>query len=181
MKHLKFAILVTAGLLTAAAAAQAQEKKAEPPKPGPEAKKLEAFAGKWSGESEMKPGPWGPGGKITSESECSWFEGGFTLVCKEEGSGPMGKMKNEYALGWSSEDKVYKYMGWDSMGMMGSATGTVSGNTWSWKGQDKMGGKLIKSKYTIVMASPTSYTFKWETSEDGKTWTTAGEGKSTKK
>ena len=42
-------------------------------------------------------------------------------------------------------------MGFDSMGMMGQATGTVSGNTWSWTGEDKMGGKLIKSKYTIVM------------------------------
>ena len=32
-----------------------------------------------------------------------------------------------------------------------------------------MGGKLIRSRYTVVVTSPTSQTFKWETSEDGKT------------
>jgi hypothetical protein len=44
-----------------------------------------------------------------------------------------------------------------------------------------MGGKLIKSRYTVVLTSPTTQTFKWETSEDGKTWGTMAEGKSTKK
>lgn len=153
----------------------------EAPKPGPETKKLDMFAGKWKGESEMKAGPWGPGGKMTSESDCTWFDGGFQLVCRESSSGAMGKMKSQATMGWSTEDKVYKYMGFDSMGMMGSATGTVSGNTWTWTGEDKMGGKMIKSRYTMVSTSPTAYTFKWETSEDGKTWSTAAEGKSTKR
>lgn len=168
------AAIVSAGIALA-------QQPAGPPKPGPETKKLEPFAGKWKGEAEMKPGPWGPGGKMTSESECSWFDGGFQLICRESGSSAaMGKMKSEAILGWSAEDKVYKYMGFDSMGMMGSATGTNTGNTWSWSGEDKMGGKVIKSKYTVVLTSPTTQTFKWETSEDGKTWTTAAEGKSTK-
>jgi Protein of unknown function (DUF1579) len=151
-----------------------------PPTPGPDTKKLEPFAGKWKGVAEMKPGPWGPGGKMTSESECTWFEGNFVLVCRESGSGPMGKMKSEAVLGWSSEEKVYKYMGFDSMGMMGSATGTASGNTWKWTGTDKMGGKTIHSRYTVTLTSPTTQAFKWETSEDGKTWKTSAEGQSTK-
>ncbi|MFY9550215.1 MAG: DUF1579 family protein [Thermoanaerobaculia bacterium] len=173
----RIAVVLLASCFAGMALAQPQEK----PKPGPETKKLEAFAGKWSGESEMKPGPWGPGGKMTSESNCTWFEGGWQLVCRETGKGAMGPMKDEFVLGWSPEDKVYKYMGYDSRGMMGWATGTNAGNTWTWSGEDKMGGKLIKSRYTIVVTSPTTYTFKWETSEDGKTWTTAAEGKSTKK
>ncbi len=178
MKISRF-VTVLAGTCLIAGVTLAQQGQA--PKPGPETKKLEPFAGKWSGEAEMKPGPWGPGGKMTSESECTWFEGGFELICRESGSGAMGKMTSEAILGWSSEEKVYKYMGFDSMGMMGSATGTVSGNTWSWSGSDRMGGKLIHSRYTVVLTSPTSQTFKWETSEDGKTWTTSAEGKSTKK
>jgi hypothetical protein len=167
-----------AGLCFAASLAAQQT---EAPKPGPEVKKLEAFAGKWKGESDMKPGPWGPGGKMTSESDCTWFEGGFQLVCRENGKGAMGNMKSEAVLGWNGEEKVYKYMGFDSMGMMGTANGTISGNTWNFTGEDKMGGKMIKSRYTITVPSPTSQTFKWETSEDGKTWSTAAEGKSTKK
>jgi hypothetical protein len=154
----------------------------EMPKPGPETKKLGAFAGKWKGESTMQPGPWGPGGAMTTESDCSWYEGGFQMVCRDSSSGAMGKMKSEAVLGWSSEEKTYKYMGFDSMGMMGSATGTLAGNTWSWTGEDKMGGKVIKSKYTIVNVTPTSQTFKWEVSDDGgKTWKMAAEGKSTKR
>ena len=64
----------------AAAAALAVPQHTEVPKPGPEVKKLEAFAGKWAGESELKPGPWGPGGKMTSQDDCTWFEGGWQVV-----------------------------------------------------------------------------------------------------
>ena len=173
-------IAVFAGVCLAAGAALAQQA-GGPPKPGPEVKKLDAFAGKWRGEAEMKPGPWGPGGKMTSEDDCSWFEGGFQLICRNTSDGAMGKMKSEAIMGWSVENKVYKYMGFDSMGMMGSATGTASGDTWAWSGEEKMGGKMIKSRYTIVLRSPTTQAFKWETSEDGKTWSTVAEGKSTKR
>jgi Protein of unknown function (DUF1579) len=165
-----------------AATTLASPQHTEMPKPGPEAKKLEVFAGKWKGESTMQPGPWGPGGKMTSMSDCTWYDGGFQMICRDSSEGALGKMKSEAILGWNGEEKAYKYMGFDSMGMMGQATGTVSGNTWSWAGEDKMGGKLIKSKYTIVMVTPTSQSFKWETSDDGgKTWKLAAEGKSTKK
>jgi len=153
----------------------------EMPKPGPETKKLDAFVGKWQGEGEMKPGPMGPGGKMTNQDDCTWFEGGWQLVCRSTGTGPMGAMKGEGVMAWSPEDKVYKYMGYDSMGMMMHATGTVTGNTWSWNGEDKMGGKLIHSRYTVTLASPTTETWKYETSEDGKTWSTMAEGKATKK
>lgn len=171
-------ITILSGLCFATALVLAAQ---DAPKPGPEVKKLEAFAGKWKGEADMKAGPWGPAGKMTSESDCAWFEGGFQLVCRESGSGPFGKVKSEAVLGWNGEEKLYKYMGYDSMGMMMTASGTNNGNTWNWTGQDMMGGKMIKSKYTVVLTSPTTQTFKWETSEDGKTWTTAAEGKSTKK
>ncbi len=178
MKRISIAALGAAVVVSAGIALANQHMEA--PKPGPETKKLDAFAGKWKGEASMKAGPWGPGGKMTSESDCTWFDGGFQLVCKESSSGDLGKMKSQAVLGWSPEDRVYKYMGYDSMGMMGSATGTVAGNTWSWSGEDRMGGKMIKSKYTVVLTSPTTQTFKWETSEDGKTWATMAEGKSTK-
>jgi hypothetical protein len=177
MRSRIFVVLLASFFAASAYADQHTEK----PKPGPEAKKLEVFAGKWKGESTMQPGPWGPGGKMTSESECTWYEGGFQMICRDSADGAMGKMKSEAILGWNGEEKAYKYMGFDSMGMMGSATGTVSGNTWSWSGEDKMGGKVIKSKYTITFPSATTQMFKWDTSDDGgKTWKTAAEGKATK-
>jgi hypothetical protein len=35
------------------------------PKPAPELSKVEYFAGNWTSEGDMKPGPMGPGGKMT--------------------------------------------------------------------------------------------------------------------
>jgi len=42
-----------------------------------------------------------------------------------------------------------------------------------------MGGQVMKGKFTIKEVSPTEYTFKYEWSTDGNTWTTGVEGKST--
>jgi len=176
MRMRLLAAITSFGLATAVLMAQQA-----PPKPGAETKKLDAFAGKWQGEAEMKPGPWGPGGKMTSQDDCSWFEGGWQLVCNSSGSGAMGSMKGQGVMGWNADEKVYKYMGYDNMGMMTYATGTNTGNTWNWKSTDKMGGKTVHSRYTVTLTSPTTQTFKWETSEDGKTWATMAEGKSTKK
>ena len=179
--RIRSTVAVLIGVCFAAGVALANQH-TEMPKPGPETKKLDAFAGKWKTEATMQPGPWGPGGKMAGEQDCTWFEGGWQLVCRENSEGALGKMKSEAVLGWNGEEKVYKYQGFDSMGMMGTASGTNSGNTWSWTGQDKMGGKVIHSKYTITLTSPTSQTFKWEVSDDGgKTWKTAADGKSTKK
>jgi hypothetical protein len=181
MKHLKLAILTTAGLLTAAAAAQAQEKKMEAPKPAPEVKNLSYFAGSWHSEGEMKPGPWGPGGKFSGESHCSWMQGGFFMVCNEDGSGPMGKMHGMGVMGYDAASKTYTWNGFNSMGENEKAAGSHDGKTWSYTAESMMNGKMMKGRYTMTETSPTSYDFKMESSEDGKTWAGLMEGKATKK
>src|SRR6185369_10853252 len=55
------------------------------PKPGPENERLGFFVGKWTGTGEMKPGPMGPGGKMTTTDDCEWFEGHFSVVCHSAG------------------------------------------------------------------------------------------------
>jgi hypothetical protein len=150
------------------------------PKPGPEQKNIGYFAGTWKNEGEMKPSPFGPGGKMSGTDTCTWFAGGFHLVCKSEGKGPMGPVKGMGVIGYNSEDKVYTYYGMDSTSMGGLSKGTKDGNTWTFTSEDKMGGKLIKSRYTIVEDSPTNYNFKWEVSEDGSTWNAVMMGKETK-
>jgi hypothetical protein len=166
--------------LTCAAAAAAQAP-AGPPAPGPEHKKLDYFVGKWTTESELKPSPFGPGGKMTGRDSCEWFAGGFHLVCRAEGKGPMGEVKGLSLLGYSGEEKAYTYMGIDNMGMGSTARGTLAGGVWTWNGEDKMGGKVIKSRYVITQQSKDAYTFKWDMSQDGgKTWTPVMEGKETR-
>ncbi len=175
------ACLVLAGtaFVLSAVSARAQS---GPPKPGPEHKKLEYYVGKWTSESEVKANPFMPAGKYTSKDDCSLLSGGFAVMCHSEGGGPMGSMKGVGIMGYSVEDKVYTYYGVDSSGMVPTtvAKGTATGDTWVYNDESKMGGKLVKSRYTIKQVNPTSYSFKWEMQGDGSTWTSLMEGKATK-
>jgi Protein of unknown function (DUF1579) len=154
-----------------------------PAKPGPEHERLGYFVGKWTTEGEMKPGPMGPGGKLTSSDTCEWFEGGFAVVCRGEGTTPMGPNKSLGILGYSTEEKAYTYYGVDNsmMSMTSVPHGTLTGDTWTYTDESQMGGQKVKSRVTIKELSPTAYTFTMELQgPDGK-WTPLMESKSTKK
>ncbi|MFY9550066.1 MAG: DUF1579 family protein [Thermoanaerobaculia bacterium] len=179
---------VVAGLCVCTGAAIAQqtksekapEKKMEMPKPGPEVKKLGYFVGSWKTETEAKPNTIMPAGKTTEISKCEWFPGGFHVVCHTTGNGPMGA-RQLGILGYDSDAKAYTYYGIGSAsGGAASSKGTVDGSTWTYTSNDKMGGKTVQGRYTITEVSPTSQTFKFETSDDGQTWTEVMEGKATK-
>ena len=152
------------------------------PTPGPEHKKLGYFVGKWTMDADTKPNPFMPGGKMTNQDTCEWFEGGFAVLCRSEGKGPMGPTKSLGIMGYSTEEKVYLYYGLDNspMAMASVPRGTVQGGTWVYNDDAKMGGKTVKSRYTIKEVSPASYTFKWETVGEDGAWQTVMEGKATK-
>jgi len=171
--------LALAGVAFAEEAKKDEKKPAamEMPKPGPEHKKLGYFVGTWNLTGEMKPGPMGPGGKMTGTSNCSWFDGGYAVVCKDSGKGPMGPMKGMGILTYDNEDKMYEYFGIDNMGMAEKAEGKVENDVWTYTSNEKMNGKAFKGRYTISNVKPDGYDFKFETSEDGNAWSTMMEGK----
>lgn len=180
MKRVKLAILVTFGVLAAAVATRADEKKMEMPKPGPEVKKLGYFVGTWNSAGDMKENPFGmPAGKVTSTDKCEWFTGGFQVVCHSTGKGPMGAVHGLGLLAYNTEEKAYTYVGIDSAGFNEASKGNVDGNNWTYTSDEKMGGKTYHGRYSMV-TSPGSYTFKYETSQDGNNWTLVMEGKATK-
>jgi hypothetical protein len=150
------------------------------PKPGPEQKKLAYFVGHWNTEGIMKPGPFGPGGKFTSNDQNTWLPGGFFLVLHSDGNSPLGASHQMAVMGYNPDEKVYTYDAFDNTGEHDVSKGTVQGDTWTWSSESKMGSQVMKGKFTIKEVSPTEYTFKFEMSPDGKTWTTGVEGKSTK-
>jgi Protein of unknown function (DUF1579) len=176
MSHPWIASIAIALFVPALAAAQPPEM----PKPGPEHQVLAYFVGTWSTESESQASPLGPGGKSTGTTTCEWFEGGFDVVCKGTGTGPMGQVRNLGIIGYSTEKKVYTYRAINSLGIAPEGTGTKQGATWTWTFSPTIKGQKIQGRFTMVETSPTSYTFKEEIEQDGK-WTTTGEGKSTKK
>lgn len=177
MKRAVGVVLVFLVLAASVVLAQAPPKA---PKPGKEHKRLSYFIGTWTGGGEAKPSSFGPGGKFTYKEHNEWLPGGFFVVTHSEGSGPMGEEKGIAVMGYDRDKKVYTYHAFNSMGMFVSSEGTVKGKNWTWNSESKMGGKMVKSRFSMKEVSSTSYKYKFETSEDGKTWATVMEGTSNK-
>ena len=169
-------ILATTLILAAVAVAQM-----EAPKPGPELKKLDVFAGSWTLDGTMKPGMMGPGGSMTENEKCAWMEGGFYLVCHADYKGSMGSGVEMSVMGYSSEDKAYTYREFSSTGEFVDSRGKLDGDTWTWTNDEKMSGMSMKGRFTIHMTSAASYTFVFDMSQDGTKWSTLMEGKASKK
>ena len=169
------ASVVASLLCTAGLAAQAPT----PPKPTEAHQRLGYFVGKWTNEGEMKPGPMGPGGKVSSIDTCEWFEGRFAVVCRYDGKGPMGPMKGMGIISYSPEAKAYTYYAVDNSGMVMTTVprGTVQGDTWTYQDESEMGGIKIKSRVTLKEVSPTAYTFLMEFMSPDGTWTPLMESK----
>jgi hypothetical protein len=151
-------------------------------KPGPENARLAYFVGKWKGEGEVKAGPMGPGGKISTTDDCSWFEGRFSVICRTEGTSPNGPTRSIGILGYSTEERVYTYYGVDNtnMTMASVPKGTLQGDTWTYTDESTMGGQKVKSRVTIKELTPKRYSFRMEfQGPDGK-WVSAMESTSTK-
>jgi hypothetical protein len=83
--------------------------------------------------------------------------------------------------GYDSDNKVYTYTSFSSWGEAEKSTGTVNGDTWVWNSNEHMGGQTMKGRFTMKVLSPTSYTMKFELSQDGTNWMPAMEGMATKK
>lgn len=175
---MKTTALISAVWLFLALAAVAQM---EVPKPGPEHKKLDVLAGSWTLDGDMKPSPMGPGGKMTETEKCDWMDGGFFLVCHTDFKSSMGDGAGLSILGYSADDKSYTYREYNSWGESMESKGSVDNDTWTWTNDEKMGGTIMKGRFTMKLLSPTSYTFTFEMSQDGTKWTTVMDGKATKK
>ncbi len=91
---------ILAAWLVCTAAAMAQM---EAPKPAPELKKLDVFMGSWILDGDMKPGPMGPGGKMTENEKCEWMDGGFYVVCHSDYKSSMGNGVGLSVMGYSND------------------------------------------------------------------------------
>ena len=168
-------IFATWVILAGAALAQM-----EMPKPGPEHKKLDMFAGAWTLDGNMKPGPMGPGGKTTENEKCEWMEGGFFLVCHMDFKSSMGDGTGLTIMGYSTDDKAYTYREFNSWGEFDDSKGSVDGDTWTWNNESPMGGKTIHGRFTMKQISPDAATYKFEMAAGSDPMTLVMEGKQTR-
>lgn len=151
-----------------------------PPTPAPELKRLDYFVGTWTMEADMKASAFGPAGHMTETEKAAWMDGGFFMVINADFKSSMGNGSGVAYMGYNSEDKVYTYDAFNSMGEAEHAKGTVAGDTWTWTSDNKVGGKIIHGRYSIKELSPASYSFKFEMAGADGTFATIMEGKSTK-
>jgi hypothetical protein len=177
----RYAIVVPFCALILAVAVTAQSA-GEAPQPSPEHQKLGYFVGSWTAEGDMKDNPMMPGGSFSTRDECEWFEGGFAVVCRSKGKGPMGAIHGLGIMTYSADQQAYGWYGVDNspMAMMSVARGTVSGKTWTFHDEAEMDGTTIESRYVLEEMSPTSYSFKWEMKGDDGSWQTIMKGKAKK-
>jgi len=169
-------VLFSALLLATTAIAQTQ-----PPKPGPELKKLDLFVGTWTLDGTMKPSAMGPGGSMTEGEKCEWMEGGFYVICHSDYKSSMGNGVGLSVLGYSADDKVYTYREFNSFGEFDDSRGSVEGDTWTWTSDEKMGAMTMKGRFIMKVTSASAYNFTFDMSQDGAKWSTVMEGKASKK
>jgi hypothetical protein len=143
------------------------------PKPDPQLKQLSALlAGRWTYEGEYKPGPLGPGGKITGEYIGQTILNGFFFEGRETEKGSTGETHNIEIDAYDPANRNFVSNMYQDDGSRFSGTVTVSGNTITWEGRFIVAGQQVLFKEPFVMAADRmSGTAKGEISTDGKTWT----------
>jgi uncharacterized protein DUF1579 len=146
------------------------------PKPGPEHKKLEYFLGTWKVESEIKPNGYVPAGKGVTTETYTLGQGGFWVERRAQGQIPV----TFGIIAYDSYAKNYVSYYASSVGLVGTGTGTVNGNTWTWMVEDRLAGKLVKGRSTVTASSPSQYTLKYEMLGANGQYVTILEGTATK-
>lgn len=174
---MKTTAMISVAWLVLATASLAQM---EPPKPGPEVKKLGVLVGAWTLEGDIKPGPMSPGGKVNETEKCEWMDGDFFVLCRVDIRSSMGNGTGLGIMGYSADDRAYTYREFNSWGESMDSKGSVDGDTWTWTNDEKRGNTIIKGRFTMKITSPTSYEFSYETSQEGTKWTTEMDGKATR-
>ena len=149
----------------------------EPPKPGPEHKKLEYFVGTWKTEGEVKANPYMPAGKSVGTVTYTLGPGGFFLESRGEGE---NYPTTHAIVAYDSHAKLYTEFYASSAGLVGGGTGTVDGNTWTWMLEDKWFGEAFKGRTTVTVKSASQFTVKYEYLDPNGSYVTITEGTATK-
>jgi hypothetical protein len=151
-----------------------------PPKPGPEHLKLAYFVGKWASEGQLKPGPYGPGGRFTITENCEWLPGNFAVECHSEGQMLGMTVKGLSVMSYDPEEKKYIYFESNNVGENTYSKGTVDGDTWTWTNDGQMNGKPVHGRFTLKRLGEDSASYKFEMASGSDPLATVMEGKQTR-
>jgi hypothetical protein len=150
------------------------------PTPGPEHQKLAYFVGNWVTDGELKPGPFGPGGKFTITETCDWLDGKFAVLCKSTVDISGVHLTGVSIMSYDSGSQNYVYFDSNSAGQNAYSTGKVDGDTWTWSGESKMNSTAMKTRFTLKQLGPDAATYKFEMANGSDPYALVMEGKQTR-
>lgn len=140
--------------------------------------RLNYFAGTWRLEVHMKISPFGSRAFVGTEQN-EWERGGSLLVSRQEGeaapvSGGLAVMA------YNAQEKAYTYHVMRDTGEAEDLRGTLEDHTWTWMSYSASADRGPRTRFIVQEISPTSYSLKFETSSEGRDWSTVMEGKAVK-
>jgi hypothetical protein len=110
-------------LAVAALTANTALAEATQPTPSAEHKRLQFYVGEWKVEGKLADGK-----TFQADESCSWFDGGFAVVCR--GSSASGS-KSLAVLTYAANEKAYGYNSIDNTGLVHAERGTLQGDVWT--------------------------------------------------
>jgi hypothetical protein len=139
------------------------------PKPQDEHKRLEVFAGEWTGEETVYPSRWDKGGVAVSRVSARIDLNGFYLI---QNSRQTRDGKESFAthgvFTYDREDRLYKLFSFDSLGYYPPSP--ASGN-WQAKALVLVRGSLRgNARHVYEMIDDNSYSMKIQFSPDAEGW-----------
>ena len=164
--------------MTKSNAAQAQE---QPPKPGPEHKRLDVFSGKWKMEGQQYESPFGPAAELTAVETYVWLPGELFLIHRFEGRMDDQQMACIEIIGYDPSSQSYPFHSFYNDGKTNVWQVRERAGTWTLTGDWQTSGKSQQVRCTIVFSDAgNTRTGKWERSSDGSKWETFWDVKATK-
>ena len=147
----------------------------EMPKPTEAHRKLDIFAGRWTGAEKIPPCPWDEKGG-TAIGRCDnrvAVDGFLVLHDYEQERGGQVTFRGHGVFTYDGVEKCYVMHWWDSLGVAENVfKGGFNGNTLQMRCHDKQG----HSRLTWEFRGAKHYSFLMEMSQDGNQWMTLMEG-----
>ncbi|HXW91633.1 MAG TPA: hypothetical protein VEK33_13875 [Terriglobales bacterium] len=140
--------------------------------------KLNYFAGTWRLEVHMKMSPLGSRAFFGTEHN-EWERGGSLLVSRQEGL-PAEGSGGLAVMAYNPQEKAYTYHVVKDTGEAEDLRGMLEDHTWTWMSDSASGNQVPRTRFIVQEISPTSYSLKFETSSEGRDWSTVMEGKAVK-
>ena len=139
------------------------------PKPSPAHKKLELFAGTWSGEEKMHPSPWDPKGGVASASLASRVacDGFYVAGDYEQRRNGVVTFRGHSVFGYDDQSQEVVLHWFDSTGMGADIfRGKFQGQTLTLTCHNAMGHHRLVYDFS----EKGTLRSKMEMSPDGKKW-----------